>query len=74
MVRLDHRVVRSKIAEHCRKKAPLAEALNITEHHVRNICKRDMDVNISLCYNLSKVFGTTIEELLIIADDEEAES
>lgn len=71
MVRLDHRVVRSKIAEHCWKQAPLAEALNITERHVRNICKRDMDVNVSLCYSLSKVFGTTIEDLLVVVNEEE---
>ena len=71
MVRLDHRVVWRKIAEHCWKQAPLAEVLNITERHVRNICKRDVDVNVSLCYSLSKVFGTTIEDLLVVVNEEE---
>ena len=64
MVKLNSKIIKTKIAEQNLKQEPLAEFLNISDRHVRNICKHDTDASVSLCYNLSKLFGTTIEDLL----------
>ena len=71
MVKLSHKILRSKMLENEWKQEPLAEALGISERHVRNLCYRDTDASVSLCYNLSQVFGTTIEDLLIIGKPQE---
>ena len=52
------------------KQEPFAEALKISDRHVRYLCVRDTDCSISLCYRMSKVLGTTIEELLVFDDDD----
>ena len=68
LVKLSHNILRNKMLEHEWKQEPLAEALDITDRHVRNLCKRDTDVAVSLCYKMSKLFGTTIEELLVVSE------
>ena len=70
MVKLSHKKVRRQIAEHNWKQEPIAEVLQISDRHVRNICKKDTDAAVSLCYKLSQVFGTTIEDLLVIQEAE----
>lgn len=49
----------------------IAEILSISDRHMRNICNRDTDASVSLCYGLSKLFGTTIEELLVVKEGQE---
>ena len=68
MVKLSHKKVRKEIAEHNWKQEPIAEALQISVRHVRNICTKDTDAAVSLCYKLSKVFNTTIEDLLEVKE------
>ena len=49
----------------------LAERLDISDRQVRNLCKKDTDTKLSLCYKMSKAFETTMEELLVIREVEE---
>ena len=71
MVKLSHKVIRNIMAEQNWTQEGLAEAANISDRHVRNLSSRDTNANIDLCYNLSRAFGTSIEELLVIQEDEE---
>lgn len=71
MVKLCHTTVKSKIAEQNWTQEQLAEQLSISDRQIRNLCKRDTDSKLSLCYKMSRVFGTTMEELLVITRDEE---
>lgn len=68
MVKLSHITLKKKIAEQNWTQNALAEELDISDRHVRNLCKRDTDTNVSLCYKISKLFGTTMEELLVIKE------
>jgi len=68
MVKLSHKILRSKIAEQNWTQEALAEILDISDRHVRNLCKRDTNAYVSLCYSLSKIFGTSIEDLLEIPE------
>ena len=69
MVKLNHLVFRELVAVHCLTQEQVAEQLDISVRHVRNLCKGDMNPSISLCYNIAALFNTTIEELLIIQDE-----
>lgn len=70
MAKLSHRILRNKIVEHNWKQEALAEQLNISDRHVRNLCTRDTNAYVSLCYDMSQLFGTTIEELLTTSEAE----
>ena len=69
MVKLCHKTLKSKIAEQNWTQFALAEELDISDRQIRNLCKKDTDVKTSLCYSLSKAFGTTMEELLVIQEE-----
>ena len=71
MVKLSHKILRRKMMEKDWKQEPLAVALGISDRHVRNLCYKDTDVSISLCYKLSRIFDTTMEELLEIKEIQE---
>lgn len=71
MVKLSHIKLRKKMLELNWKQEPLAEALDITERHVRNLCYRDTNCSIELCYKISKLFGITMEELLVVPETNE---
>ena len=71
MVKLSHKTVRSKIAEQNWTQFALAEKLNISDRQIRNLCKRDTDTKLSLCYRMSRAFGTTMEDMLVIQEEEE---
>ena len=71
MVKLSHKTVRSKIAEQNWTQFALAEKLNISDRQIRNLCKRDTDTKLSLCYRMSRAFGTTMEDMLVIQQEEE---
>ena len=70
MVKLSHKIIRNKMAEQNWTQEGLAEAVDISDRHVRNLSRRDTNANIDLCYSLSRAFGTSIEELLVIQEDE----
>jgi len=72
MVKLSHKIIRRKIAEQNLTQDAVAELLDISVRHVRNLCNNDTNAYISLRYRLSKLFGTTIEELLLIPEVEKA--
>ena len=66
MVKLSHKRLKNKIAKQNWTQLSLAEKLGISDRQLRNLCKNDTDTKISLCYKMSRVFGTTMEELLEI--------
>lgn len=71
MVKLSHKTLKSKIAEQNWTQFALAEKLDISDRQIRNLCKNDTDTKLSLCYRMSRVFGTTMEELLVIREADE---
>jgi len=68
MVKLSYKILRNKIAGLDRTQEDIAEELDISDRHLRNLCNRDTDASVSLCYRMSKFFGTTIEDLLVVQD------
>ena len=44
----------------------LDEKLDFSDRQIRNLCKNDTDTKLSLCYKMSRVLGTAMEELLVI--------
>lgn len=62
MVKLSHIKLKSKIAEQNWKQDDLAEKLDISDRHIRNLCSRDTDTKLFMRYRMSRVFGTTMEE------------
>ena len=71
MVKLDHKLLKTKIAEQHWTQDKLAERLDISDRQVRNLCNKDTDSKLSLCYKMSKAFGTTMEALLVIQGEEQ---
>lgn len=71
MAKLSHKMLRSKIAEQNWTQNVVAEKLDISDRHIRNLCSRDTDAYVSLCYRISRIFGTTMEELLVIQEADE---
>ena len=71
MSKLSHAKVRKKMLELNWKQEALAEALGITERHVRNLCYKDTNCSIELGYKISRLFGTTMEELLAVSETTE---
>lgn len=69
MVKLSHQVLRSKMAERNLKQESIAEMLGISTRHVRNLCYKDVDVSVSLCYRLSVIFDTSMESLLTCSEE-----
>ena len=53
------------------KQEPLAELVGISDRHIRNLCYRDIDISVSLCYRLSTVLQTSMESLLEIPEEKE---
>lgn len=71
MVKLCHKTLKRKIAEQNWTQEGLAEKLDISDRQIRNLCKKDTDTKVSLCYKLSRTFGISMEELLVIREAEE---
>lgn len=71
MVKLSHKMLKCKIAEQHWTQDALAEKLNLSDRHIRNLCRKDTDTKLSVCYWMSKVFGTTMEELLVVKETED---
>ena len=70
MIKLSHIKLKTKIAEQNWTQDALAEKLDVSDRHIRNLCNKDTDTKLSLCYKMSKAFGTTMEELLIVKEAE----
>ncbi len=48
-----------------------AEEIGISDRYVRELLASDKNVSISLAYNISCQFGSSIEDLLVIREDED---
>lgn len=70
MIKLSHKTLRNKMLEQNLKQEPFAEMLGISVRHVRNLCYRDVDIAVSLCYRLSRILDTPMESLLEISEEE----
>lgn len=71
---LSHQKIRSMIAEHNLRQEPFAESIGISDRHVRNLCKRDTDVAVSLLYRISAAYHVPMLELLVIKTDDEEQA
>ena len=70
MIKLSHKTLKSKIAENHWTQEEVAEKADISDRQVRNLITNDTDSKLSVCYKLSRLFGTTMEELLVIQEEE----
>ena len=48
-----------------------AEEIDISDRYVRELLTTDKNISISLAYNISCQFGSSIEDLLVIREDED---
>ena len=48
-----------------------AEEIYISDRYVRKLLTSDKNISISLAYNISRQFGSSIEDLLVIKEDED---
>ena len=48
-----------------------AEEIYISDRYVRELLTSDKNISISLAYNISRQFGSSIEDLLVIKEDED---
>ena len=65
MVQMNHLVFRKLVATHGLTQEKVAEEMDISVRHVRNLCQRDIDPAVSLCVAASVLFKVPIESLLI---------
>lgn len=68
---LNHEKLRMEIKNHALKQEPLAEQLNISVRHLRNLCSKDINVSSDLLYKLSEVFKIPMDDLLTMREDQE---
>ena len=69
MVKLSHRQLRQQMLAGGFTQEAFAEQLGISERHLRNLCYRDVDVSVSLCYRISCVLQMPMEKLLVSDED-----
>ena len=67
---LDHKKLIKAMEAKNATQEELAEEINITDRHLRNLRERDTDISVSLCYRLSPVFQIPMEELLVVREEE----
>lgn len=70
IAKLSYRKLRNEMVEKNLKQESFAEMVGISDRHVRNLCNRDMNVSVSLCYRLSIALETSMESLLVIYEEE----
>ena len=68
---LNHEKLRREIKGHALKQEPLAEQLNISVRHLRNLCSKDVNVSSDLLYRLSEVLQVPMDDLLTMREDQE---
>lgn len=66
---LDHEKLSKVIKEHAFKQEPLAEQLDISVRHLRNLCSKNINVSSSLLYRLSEALQVPMDELLTEQED-----
>jgi transcriptional regulator with XRE-family HTH domain len=68
---LDHERLCKEMKERELNQETLAEQLDISDRHVRNLCSKDVNVSSSLLYKLSKLFSMPMDELLTVRKERE---
>lgn len=71
IAKLSYRKLRNEMVEKNLKQELFAEMIGVSDRHVRNLCNRDMNISVSLCYRLSVVLKTSMESLLVIYEEED---
>lgn len=71
IAKLSYRKLRNEMVEKNLKQESFAEMIGISDRHVRNLCNRDMNISVSLCYRLSIALKTSMESLLVIYEEED---
>ena len=75
MQKREARLSRLKFTEELRRlgmtQEEFAEEIDISDRYVRELLTSDKNVSISLAYNISCQFGSSIEDLLVIKEDED---
>ena len=69
--KLSYQRLRDKMLQKNLTQESLAEQVGISARHVRNLCYKDTNVSISLCYSLSAALETPIESLLAIPETDD---
>ena len=69
---LDHEKFNNSIKESRIKQEQLAEHLDISVRHVRNLRKEDISISASLLYNISQEFQKPMEYYLTFDEEDEA--
>lgn len=67
---LDHKKLCEEMSKRSLKQEPLAERLDITDRHLRNLCTKDINVSADLLQKISAVLQIPMEELLIMREEE----
>lgn len=68
---LDHEKFSRVIREKDLKQEPLAEKLDISVRHVRNLCSKNVNVSSSLLLRISDTLQVPMKELLTVREDQE---
>lgn len=69
---LDHEKFNNSIKESHIKQEQLAECLDISVRHVRNLKKEDISISVSLLYNISQAFQKPMVYFLTFNEEDEA--
>ena len=67
---LDHEKLEREMEARNLRQEAFAEQIGITDRHIRNLKEKDTDVGVSLLYNISRALGTSMEELLVLREED----
>ena len=68
---LDHEKFSRVIKEKDPKQEPLAEKLDISDRHLRNLCSKNINVSSSLLLKISEALQVPMKDLLTVQEDQE---
>ncbi|MEY8261856.1 helix-turn-helix domain-containing protein [Oscillospiraceae bacterium 50-60] len=68
---LDHEKFSRVIKEKDLKQEPLAEKLDISDRHLRNLCSKNINVSSSLLLKISEALQVPMKDLLTVQEDQE---
>ena len=68
---LDHEKFSRVIKEKDLKQEPLAEKLDISDRHLRNLCSKNITVSSSLLLKISEALQVPMKDLLTVQEDQE---
>ena len=67
---LDHKKLKKGIELNGLRQEEFAEALGISDRHIRNLLTKDINVSAALLYKISVQFGVSMESLLVLREEE----